>query len=966
MMEIFHFFIEIFAFVVFVVFVCHLLLLCGDVERNPGPTHQNRRCNVLFANIRGLHGGIKDLAVASRDCDIVLCAETLVSDYRDESELCLPYFGKPLLMRRGAIPRARGLSVYIRNGYAAYRQSAHECRCHETMIVRVCARLHNFYVLCCYRNPDSDNSIFECLLTSMASIQSTDRKAAFVFVGDFNAHHANWLNSKRTDDHGIAAFDFANVSGCTQLVKGPTHNLGGCLDLVLTDVPDLVSVTVNAPIGSSDHSSIKFSLQLLQSAPVASITKTVFLKSRVNWNEVCSDVRDLPWHNIVSSTDPVDTLNNAFCKIIEHRIPTKVIRLRSGDKPWFDAGCRHAHCEKQAAYRRWSRHRTRENWDLFIQARNAAEIVYSLAQGNYNAIVKDTLQSATQPHKWWSTLKSAVFGAESSLLTLLSPSGALVCDPVDKANLLMSHFDAKQSRASVELPATCHPEPIFHKFAFRSKEIKQMLDDLDSNGGTDPLGMFPLFFKMISSVLAPKLSIIFRRLIREGSFPSCWRTANITPIPKGAASPVVSNYRPISITPVLSKVFERLVASRLSTFLERSGMLPACLFAYRKGLGTCDALLAISHLLQNTLEHGSEARLVQIDFSAAFDRVNHRGLLYKLQSMGIGGSILSIISQFLEGRTHRVCVDGKYSSFSDVVSGVPQGSVLGPLLFILYTADMVQGIENNMFNYADDSTLVAVVPSVRDRAAARESLNRDLQRMKMWCHRWDMMLNPEKTKTMIVSRSRTIIPSHGPLLLDGVELTNSDSLCILGVTFDCKLTFEQHIRSITSAAGKKLGILRKCFKIFGDKAISISCFRCFILPLLEYCSPVWSSAAASHLKLLDKIISTASFLCGCSSLGNLSHRRVVGALCMLYKIKHNANHFLHSSLPLPHVPARMTRLAATMNPFCFEESVVRTEQYSRCFVPSTVRLWNHLPASVFDPGNLQGFKTRVNNLYANN
>ena len=179
---------------------------------------------------------------------------------------------------------------------------------------------------------------------------------------------------------------------------------------------------------------------------------------------------------------------------------------------------------------------------------------------------------------------------------------------------------------------------------------------------------------------------MFRRLVGLGSFPAFWRQANVTPIPKGPLSSSVANYRPISIRFVLSKVFERLVSVLLGQFMERSGVLPTKQFAYRKSLGTCDALLCVSNTLQSALERRQEVRIVQIDFSAAFDRVNHQGILYKLCSVGIGGSVLSILTQFLSDRPQHVMVDGCRSKLVNVVPGVPQESVLGPLLFLLYTS----------------------------------------------------------------------------------------------------------------------------------------------------------------------------------------------------------------------------------------------------------------------------------------
>ena len=247
--------------------------------------------------------------------------------------------------------------------------------------------------------------------------------------------------------------------------------------------------------------------------------------------------------------------------------------------------------------------------------------------------------------------------------------------------------------------------------------------------------------------------MVFRRLVRLGSFPACWRQANVTLIPKGPPSSSVANYRPISITSVLSYVCERLVSVRLGRFIERSGVLPTTQFAYRKGLGTCDELLCVSHTLQSALESGQEARIVQIDFSAAFDRVDHQGILYKLCSVGIGGSVLSILTQFPSDRSQHVMICGCRSKLVNVVSGVPQGSVFGPLLFLLYTSEL---FSIKLIGYAHDSTLIAVVPFSGLRVAVAESLSRDLVKVSEWFDLWGMKLNASKNKTMIV----TMHPNH--------------------------------------------------------------------------------------------------------------------------------------------------------------------------------------------------------------
>ena len=251
--------------------------------------------------------------------------------------------------------------------------------------------------------------------------------------------------------------------------------------------------------------------------------------------------------------------------------------------------------------------------------------------------------------------------------------------------------------------------------------------------------------------------------------------------------------------------------------MERSGVLPTTQFAYRKGLVTCDALLCMSHTLHSALESGQEDRIVQIDFSAAFDRVNLLGILNKLCSVGIGGSVLSILTKFLSNRSQHVMVDGCRSRLVNVVSGVPHGNVLGPLFFLLYTSELFSILENKLIGYADDSTLMAVVPSPGVRVAVAESLIRDLGRVSEWCDLWGMKLHAIKTKTMALSRSRTMPPQSPPLTIIGTVLKESDYLIILGVTFDSKMTFEKHRRSVPRADSQRLGILRKSWRVFHDR-----------------------------------------------------------------------------------------------------------------------------------------------------
>ena len=170
---------------------------------------------------------------------------------------------------------------------------------------RVCGVRQNLYVYSLYCNPDLDDLIFDCLLASVGAVQAEDARASFLFVGDLNGYHQEWLGSMTMNRHGVAAFDFATVSGCNQLVVGPTHVCGGTLDLLMTDVPDFVQVAVVAPIGNSDHSSLPAVISMAQAVPNLFLSRKIFLKHQVNWNTVCGAIQELPWRNIWLSDNSI-------------------------------------------------------------------------------------------------------------------------------------------------------------------------------------------------------------------------------------------------------------------------------------------------------------------------------------------------------------------------------------------------------------------------------------------------------------------------------------------------------------------------------------------------------------------------------------------------------------------------------------------------------------------------------------
>ena len=230
---------------------------------------------------------------------------------------------------------------------------------------------------------------------------------------------------------------------------------------------------------------------------------------------------------------------------------------------------------------------------------------------------------------------------------------------------------------------------------------------------------------------------------------------------------------------------------------------------------------------------------------------------------------------------------------------------------------------------------------------------------KEWCRLWGMELNPSKTKSIIFSRSCTDVPEHPNIMLENTIIENVEALRLLGVIFDPKLTFQSHISTVTRIVSQKIGILRKCWQTYRDDSIVLKTFYSFILPFFEYCSPVWMSAASSHLQQLQRVFNAAKFI---TPIGiSLDHRRDVAAMCLFYKILSRDTHPMNSRLPGPANGNRRTRRANRMNSRALTSAVTpHSVQFNRTYVPYIIEMWNFLPQVVVDASNVDSFKRLVN------
>ena len=274
--------------------------------------------------------------------------------------------------------------------------------------------------------------------------------------------------------------NFCFSSGCDQLIDEPTHISGNSLDLVFSDVPSLVSSSVGAFIGSSDHCHLNIKIEVNQHIPNCTFMKTVWLKSRANWDALAAECDAINVTAILRSENSMRALNHVLLEACNRHIPRKTILLRTNDQPWFDESCRRAHHRKQTLFHVWRRNRSQLNYLNFSEVRREANRIFHEAEKRYNQKLKTQLQEVTQDHLWWTKLKSSIFGSSTLIPPLLSGDGKLLVDSNNKAELLNETFSAKQSNEDVVILSGCHPEPHLTKFAFRSRDVKKILDGLDS------------------------------------------------------------------------------------------------------------------------------------------------------------------------------------------------------------------------------------------------------------------------------------------------------------------------------------------------------------------------------------------------------------------------------------------------------------------------------------------------------
>ena len=343
------------------------------------------------------------------------------------------------------------------------------------------------------------------------------------------------------------------------------------------------------------------------------------------------------------------------------------------------------------------------------------------------------------------------------------------------------------------------------------------------------------FLQIISSPISYSLSKLFNNLFEMGHFPDIWKVAHISAIYKKSGSKnSKSNFRPISILPTLSKVIEAIIHERLLDHCISNNLISERQAAYIKGDSTIFQLIYIVHYIRSCWGHSKVCQGAFLDISAAFDKVWHNGLIAKMSQIGINGKLLNLFQSYLSNRKQCVVVEGVKSSLLDVNAGVPQGSRLGPLLFIIYINDIVKDIESEILIFADDTTLLAKGTDPTETTAI---LNRDLAKISLWAETWKVTFNAGKSKDLIFSRK--VLNNSQPLIFNNIPINRVNSHKHLGVFLHSSLDWATQVNEACLKANRKLSVL-KGVKMLNRKTLDLL-YKVTVRSVIDYALPIYGN-----------------------------------------------------------------------------------------------------------------------------
>jgi hypothetical protein len=656
--------------------------------------------------------------------------------------------------------------------------------------------------------------------------------------------------------------------------------------------------------------------------------------------------------------------------------------------PWLNRDLRTLLRKKKRLYKQAKR---TGNWTNYRFLQKQSKRAFRRAEWDFlNGVITEGLEK-NDSKPFWKYIKSRK--QDNVGVAPLRENGTLFSDGKSKADILLRQFKSVFTKTAVPAEDKPPQTPDIGSITINKAGVIKLLRGIRISKSSGPDGIPNRILKECADELAEGLTCIFQKSVDSGCLPEDWTNANVAPVFKKGDRHAPENYRPVSLTSVTCKLLERIIYGHIMSHLQRYKILTTLNHGFRAGYSCETQLVVTLHDLCESFEQDMQTDIAILDFSKAFDTVPHKKLLEKLTGYGVTGNLQKWLASFLTKRRMKVVVDGQYSEETDVESGVPQGTVLGPLLFLCHINDLPQAVKSQVRLFADDCLLYRQIKSRADHL----TLQRDLENLEDWARKCGMKFNAKKCYILSV-KSRS---SHY-YQLDNQILQKVPSSPYLGAQLNEDLTWSEHILRISKRANSSLGLLRRNLRF-----CSIDCrkmaYVSLVRSLMEYSSVVWDPYLQTDIDRLEAIQRRgARFIAqdyrsrtpGCVTqmlqrydLPPLEERRKNQRLSFLYKVVGNElpgipmekymSPIRGKRLIKPKIdPQFQTRNLVTnmarRNTRCYrlrqcpngkttqtEDYIPQSQVYKNSFFPRTIREWNNLEDNVVTAESIEAFKHRL-------
>ena len=801
--------------------------------------HAEKGFKLIHWNVRSLVKKIDQIRtlMSNSPIDVITMSESWLKQHLHSSLVSIEGFDT-FRQHRGANPKQKkrggGLITYVNKKHSSYCEPLQDLGISNDNIEAQWTLIHrpnckNIMVCNVYRPPNGnlDKSVkylSDCLNTLNLS------KLNLFILGDLNINYKNKSSVSYKKLHY-----FIQSQGLSQHINNTTRNTDktkSLIDLAITN-SRYVSKSGTLDHIMSDHQSIyivhKKGRDLRQSAKFEGRSYRSF-----NREDFRSALTDLDWSTFYGLTDPDQAwefvLSN-ITLILDQMCPMRSFHVKNYRPEWITNELLEQIKDRDYFYNKAKRSGDEDAWNIAKYLRNVTNVNIRKAKREF--VLNELENNASDCKKFWKTIRGVIPSDKQQARQdiLLKDNGEKV-EKEEVAGFIndyfinvgnMSSFEVETAvevvadtvvNESVDSPAlgTLCVESTDHKedcqkldtfVKLREIEVCRVIKDINVSKSSGLENVSSFILKEAFLAILPEITRMFNLSLTTSSFPTAWKKAMVVPIPKAGDLTLVKNYRPISLLPLPGKLLEKLVHSQLSGHLESNSLLTDSQHGFRKGHSTVHSVAQFTNYINAKMDAGVPTLATFIDFRKAFDCVQHRTLLSKLSQLNLGDSIINWISSYLSSRVQRVFANNTCSSYMTILQGVPQGSVLGPLFYIVYANDLINVIKHcKVALYADDTVLYTASKNFNQSLSAMQT---DITSISHWCMCNGISANTDKSKVMVLGTSKSLksLPTYEIKFGDSL-LSSVNSYKYLGVTIDCQLNYNMHVNKIIASVSSKL------------------------------------------------------------------------------------------------------------------------------------------------------------------